>query len=53
MWRVCVITANGNEYYLDKVFDTQKEAKAELKDILSGTSYLENSKIIRGRIEED
>ena len=53
MWRICVITANGNEYYSDKVFETQKEAKAELEETLGETSYIEDSKLICGRIEED
>ena len=45
---ITVWTEDGEEYELNETFKTREEALEELDDILSGSKYLEGSRITEG-----
>ena len=53
MWKIWFINADGLEGCYTTEYETQKEAKAELKEILRNNTYIEGSVIISGRVEEE
>lgn len=54
MWRVCVVTENGNEYVLSKSYETRKDADAALEEEMGWpVSFIEGSQIVGGHVEKE